>query len=289
MAETLCNNAQICISTKGEGLFWTERVRCKYVVGEYSRWQERRCVVLFILNLMMETHCLVHLANGQVWTTLAKLSGDHIKDLSRCNIHLVYIGRGLFVELNEHQILLEVAAGTSIHVTSLIIGELSSPESKTIDQVMALGLGKAKTIAEDKKTTDFTTPTPSTSQETATPTSTGRTPKPDINVGKHSREKQGTLKIEEETQELVTCTPCTVSVKRLTPKMEIPHLVMPEELASCPQSAYRDPGYHQLLYNPILSDKDSVHSDSTENYWPEYAAEHPEILTADTSNVTKSK
>ena len=46
-------------------------------------------VMLFALNLMMEMHCLVHLANGQVWTMLAKSSGDHTKDLLKCSIHLV--------------------------------------------------------------------------------------------------------------------------------------------------------------------------------------------------------
>ena len=90
-------------------------------------------VVLFALNLMMETHCLVHLANGQVWTTLAKSSGDHTKDLCKCSVHLVYIGRGLFVELKERPNPLKVVEDTSTNVTSLIIGELTSYESKTVD------------------------------------------------------------------------------------------------------------------------------------------------------------
>ena len=57
--------------------------------------------VLYTLNIMMETHCLVHLSNGNIWTTLAKSSGDHTKDIQKCSVHLVYIGRGLFVELKE--------------------------------------------------------------------------------------------------------------------------------------------------------------------------------------------
>ena len=42
-------------------------------------------LVLFGLNLLMEMHCLVHLANGQIWTTLATLSGVHSTDLQKCN------------------------------------------------------------------------------------------------------------------------------------------------------------------------------------------------------------
>ena len=86
-------------------------------------------VVLFALNLMMETHCLVHLANGHTWTTLAKLSGDHQKDLSWCEIHLVYVGHRLFIELTKHPVPLEII-DTSEDVTSLVIGKLTYPENK---------------------------------------------------------------------------------------------------------------------------------------------------------------
>ena len=32
-------------------------------------------LVLFGINLLTEMHCLVHLANGQIWTMLATLGG----------------------------------------------------------------------------------------------------------------------------------------------------------------------------------------------------------------------
>ena len=41
-------------------------------------------LVLFGLNLLTETHCVVHLANGQIWTTLATPSGVHSTDLQKC-------------------------------------------------------------------------------------------------------------------------------------------------------------------------------------------------------------
>ena len=141
---------------------------------------------------------------------------------------------------------------------------------------MTLGLGKAK----DSVKTDTAEPTPSTSHETSIPTKT------DTNASRRGNKQHEVPKSENKTLELSTCTPFTIDVVRLNPKMKIPHVVSPEELASCPQSIYREPGYQKLLYNPIMSDKDSVHSDSTENYWPEYAAEHPEILLAANPNTT---
>ena len=67
---------------------------------------------LFRLNLLMEMHCLVHLANGQIWTTLATLRGVHSTDLQKCNLHLAYIGRGLFIELTECAVPLVIAETT---------------------------------------------------------------------------------------------------------------------------------------------------------------------------------
>ena len=84
--------------------------------------------------------------SGLLWP---KLSGDHKKDLTKCDIHLVHISRGVFVELSECQIPMEVADSCE-QVTSLVIGELSSPESEAIDQVMTLGLGKAIPSTDNK-------------------------------------------------------------------------------------------------------------------------------------------
>ena len=226
--------------------------------------------VLFVLNLMMETHCLVHLANGQVWTTLAKTSGDHTKELHKCSVHLVYIGRGLFVELKERPIPLKVIEDAPTNVTSLVIGELTSSKSKIIDQVMTLGLGKAK----DGVKKAATEPVPSTSRETSIPTETDNIASKE-ELGQHKVSKPKDI-----TRETSTCTPLTIDVVRLNPKMQIPHLITPKELADCPLSAHREPGYQNLLYNPLISDKDSVHSNTTEDYWPEYAEKHPEILQA---------
>ena len=111
-------------------------------------------LVLFALNLLMEMHCLVHLANGQIWTTLATLSGVHSIDLQKCDIHLAYIGRGIFIELTERAVPL-VIAETTESTTSLVIGELSATEEHTIEDVMktGLGVGLSHPIPEEPHTT----------------------------------------------------------------------------------------------------------------------------------------
>ena len=103
-------------------------------------------LVLFGLNLLMEMHCLVHLANGQIWTTLATLSGAHSTDLQKCDLHLAYIVRGLFIELTECAVPL-VIAETTESTTSLVIGELSATEERTIENLMKTGLGVGLTHA----------------------------------------------------------------------------------------------------------------------------------------------
>ena len=50
--------------------------------------------VLSLLSLCMliEKHVLVHLHNGQIWTSLNDSTGSHDAILSKVDIHLVYLG-----------------------------------------------------------------------------------------------------------------------------------------------------------------------------------------------------
>ena len=111
-------------------------------------------LVLFRLNLLMATHCLVHLANGQIWTTLATLSGVHSTDLQKCDMHLAYIRGGLFIELTECAVPLVIVEITE-SITSLVIGELSATEECTIEDVMktGLGVGLSHPIPEEQRIT----------------------------------------------------------------------------------------------------------------------------------------
>ena len=52
---------------------------------------------LFLLCLATQTHCFVHLNNGY-WTTLWDSPNNHLELIQRCNVHLSYLGRGIFIE-----------------------------------------------------------------------------------------------------------------------------------------------------------------------------------------------
>ena len=59
------------------------------------------------INLLLEMHTIVHLGNGKTWTMLAKQGKTH-EDLNHCDMHLAYVGRGLFVELVPRDIPLQI-------------------------------------------------------------------------------------------------------------------------------------------------------------------------------------
>ena len=55
---------------------------------------------LFTLCALTSHHAMVHLRNGNLWTTVdTPDSYDHDELLSICDIHLAYIGNGQFAKL----------------------------------------------------------------------------------------------------------------------------------------------------------------------------------------------
>ena len=57
---------------------------------------------LFTLCALTSRHAMVHLRNGNLWTTVnAPDSYDHDKLLSICDVHLAYVGNGQFAELQR--------------------------------------------------------------------------------------------------------------------------------------------------------------------------------------------
>ena len=105
-------------------------------------WSEGICdcrkgnvLVLFRLNLLLEIHTVMSLKNGLTWTTLASPGQTHHDDLKKCEVHLAYMGGGLYVELIELETPLEIVE-TSDKTTSILIGELTASEEKAIDDVV---------------------------------------------------------------------------------------------------------------------------------------------------------
>ena len=62
-------------------------------------------LALYCLNLMLDTHTVVHLNNNRLWTTIKNPPKDHNSLLAMCNFHLIYLGRGLLKWLNRSNLL----------------------------------------------------------------------------------------------------------------------------------------------------------------------------------------
>ena len=111
--------------------------------------------ILYTLCLLFNKHAIIHLGKGYAWTTLNQLSNNQYTDLAKCDLHLCYVGRGLFVELIKRDSPLEISSDTDER-QSLIIGELTVTEEKTLQSIEMTGLG----VAVDK--CPMTTLNPST-------------------------------------------------------------------------------------------------------------------------------
>ena len=58
---------------------------------------------LFALNALLETHTAVHIGGNKIWTTMNDPPEDHNLLIRRCKYHLVFLGRGNYIELVERQ------------------------------------------------------------------------------------------------------------------------------------------------------------------------------------------
>ena len=54
---------------------------------------------LYGLSMILDVHTVVHLHNGKIWTMMDSPPDEHSDLISKCLIHVAYLGRGLFVEL----------------------------------------------------------------------------------------------------------------------------------------------------------------------------------------------
>ena len=84
---------------------------------------------LYGLNMMLDTHTVVHLSNDRLWTTIQNPPKNYDMLLAMYNFHLVYFRRGLFVELIERKHSLIVVEETA-DVMTVLIGELPSMKAK---------------------------------------------------------------------------------------------------------------------------------------------------------------
>ena len=125
-------------------------------------------LVLYTLCMLFDKHAIVHLRHGMMWSTLADLSQDHHANIQKCELHLCYVGRGLFAELIERKTPLEIVKDTEA-VQSLIIGELSTTEEQTIRLIETAGLGTAISKEHDTQTTTVSSTRPNIVSLPSTP------------------------------------------------------------------------------------------------------------------------
>ena len=91
-------------------------------------------LVLHGLCLLMEWHTWVHLNDGKVWTSLRNLPKSHEEVMDQCNLHLTYLGQGIYAILMERPLATKgVSSTTDI--------SLSANEIVTINMLMLTGLG----------------------------------------------------------------------------------------------------------------------------------------------------
>ena len=83
-------------------------------------------LTLFALNILTDMHIYVHLHDNGHWTTLKYVPSMH-EDITRCcDVHLLYLGCGLYIELTERKSPLEIVDNPDPHVKLLVIGELTA-------------------------------------------------------------------------------------------------------------------------------------------------------------------
>ena len=116
---------------------------------ELSTWlmgvkegQKGDVLTLFILSLITGVHCCVHLKRHNYWNTLKETPIMHIEYMQRCNIHLAFVQRGIFVELTLRTTLVSYKLfGVDNPVeleekTLVVIGTLTSEEDTTLDLLL---------------------------------------------------------------------------------------------------------------------------------------------------------
>ena len=142
MGEIVCNNKQKLhknvaadyLETKGLDLStWIKGVKdgCKGDV-----------LAPFILSVITGVHCFVHLKWHNYWTSLKEIPNTHLEYMQRCNIHLLYLGQGIFVEHKLRTALVSYKLfgidqpGKLEEKDPVVIGTLTCEENETLDMLL---------------------------------------------------------------------------------------------------------------------------------------------------------
>ena len=112
-----------------------------------DEWMEgvknsRRADVLALYGLcqLTDCHCVVHLNQNISWSTLGDAPDEHNILMDRCEIHLCYMGNGVFVQPVPRIKSNEPTAGTSTGTTPVVIGSLTANETQTLTILLQEGI-----------------------------------------------------------------------------------------------------------------------------------------------------
>ena len=102
---------------------------------------------------------MIHLRNGNLWTTITTVNSDH-ELLSKCEIHLAYIGNGQFCELKPRLSGTTIVSGTTTLDRNLT-GTTTTVDSGTTKQNLASSgdnTNTRSTVSSVRETVPFNVP-----------------------------------------------------------------------------------------------------------------------------------
>ena len=92
---------------------------------------------LICLCMLQDVHATVHLRNGQYWSSMNEPNRNHYVNIERSHIHLAYLGHGLYIEVVERDVPLQIITGASKDL--VVLGSLCCiliQENKTWHKVL---------------------------------------------------------------------------------------------------------------------------------------------------------
>ena len=95
-------------------------------VGENRRGD---ILSVFFLSMVTGRHVCIHLCGGKMWSTLQIVPTNHDELLKHCDLHLVYMGFGIFLRLIRRP-----SMDANITVT---LGEITSNDPNTLATLAA--------------------------------------------------------------------------------------------------------------------------------------------------------
>ena len=115
---------------------------------------------LFLLCVIMGTHCFVHTKVG-IWTTFFEEPDSHQALIQRCNLHLGYLGNGIYVEFVPQMKLVSFQifgipepVNIDMDAKPVAIGTLSCDEQETLNKLLSTGITQYSAVPSTSDATN---------------------------------------------------------------------------------------------------------------------------------------